>query len=156
MAFSIKWKHNLYLKLYHENARHPRLTLLFPRNPAMVTLPKWRLGPQQWSVGTSRSHLKIHPVEKRDCMHYLEWGPENSLCNRKWTGQLPAKHIFQGIFPKATVSGSHISSSSYTKMCLSWVTTCRSCALKKNLRRVIFLFWEAAKMKWLMVKWLWQ
>ena len=44
----------------------PRLTLLFPRNLAMVTLPKWHLGPQQWSVGTSRSHLEIHPIEKRE------------------------------------------------------------------------------------------
>ena len=81
--------------------KNPRLTLLFPRNLAMVTLPKWHLGPQQWSVGTSRSHLKIHPVEKRENVCIIWSGcHKRASCGRWGTEKLSAKLMFQRNFPQ--------------------------------------------------------
>ena len=66
----------------------------------MVTLPKWHLGPQQWSVGTSRSHLEIHPIEKRENVCIIWRGyHKRTFCNRWETENISAKLIFQRNFP---------------------------------------------------------
>ena len=74
---------------WSRGTRHPRWsgkTQLLPRNLAVVTLPKWHLRPQQWSVRTSRSHLKIHPCLPRPCR-------SAAPCSRQGPiGLLPTAH----------------------------------------------------------------